>query len=150
MRETGIVISAEDNKVRVQISRGDKCDGCHACDATGANAMQVEASNDIGARIGETVDVEVSPGQVFGYSFILFIFPIIMMIVGYFIGMRFSANVDNPGEGTGILGAFLGLGLSLAMIKLYDTFWARKKGSIARVVRRASLPRQELFITPPN
>lgn len=117
MRETGVIISEKQNQVTVQIIRGDKCKGCNLCDATGPNQMQLVANNSFGAKIGDTVEVEVPPGKVLGYSFILFIIPIIMMIAGYFVGTSFSSG----SEGVGIIGSLTGLALSFLIIKFLDS-----------------------------
>jgi len=151
MRETGIIVSANGDKVRVRVMRGEACDGCHLCDSLGADSalMQVEARNAIGAKVGDTVDVEVAPRHIIGYTSILFIFPVIMMIVGYIVAMKYFAGGAAKGEGLGILGSFIGLGVSFGIIRLIDFFFAQKHESVARVIRRVSSG-GKVFINPPT
>jgi sigma-E factor negative regulatory protein RseC len=117
MRETGVIVSEEKNQVTVQIVRGDKCKNCNLCDATGPNQMQLFAHNSMGAKIGDMVEVEIPPGKVLGYSFIIFIIPIIMMITGYFIGVQASGG----SEGAGIISSLVSLGLSFLVVKFFDS-----------------------------
>ncbi|OGC09276.1 hypothetical protein A2V82_15445 [candidate division KSB1 bacterium RBG_16_48_16] len=133
MRETGIVVSAAGELVKVQMSGGERCKGCNACHAVGSNLMEVEAHNGLGAKVGDVVEIYVEPARLVGHSFILFIFPILMMIAGYFIMGYMTGGSSTSGEGYGILGAFAFLFLSLLMIKLYDLFLGRDRQAAVRV-----------------
>ncbi len=117
MRETGIIVSEKNNQVTVQMIRGDKCKGCNLCDATGPDQMQLVANNSLRANIGDTVEVEIPPGKVLGYSFIIFIIPIIMMIAGYFVG----ASASGGSEGFGVIGSLSGFALSFLVIRFLDS-----------------------------
>ena len=131
MKESGIVVSAQKNFATIQIVRGEKCQGCTLCDDVGADKMQVQAMNRIGAGVGDWVEVEIEPGQVLGHSFLLFVMPILIMIVGYFIGSRLG---DGSGEGYGILGSLAGVALSFLILKGLNGLWETKE-SAAHVVR---------------
>ena len=128
MRETGVIVSEKNNQVTVQIVKGDKCENCNLCSATGPNQMQIVAFNSLGAKVGDMVEVEVPPGKVIGYSFIIFIIPIIMMIVGYFAGVAIAKN-PSGGEGAGIIGSISGLALSFLIIKIFDSQLGRDEQS---------------------
>lgn len=117
MRETGVIVSEKQNHVTVQMIRGDKCNGCNLCETIGPNQMQIVANNSLGAKIGDTVEVEVPPGKVLGYSFIIFIIPIIMMIAGYFIG----TSVFGGSEGIGIICSLSALAIAFLLIKIIDS-----------------------------
>ena len=143
MRETGIVVSKDGRLVKVLMVKSEKCKECTACSAFGENSMQLEARNDFGAEVGEIVDVEISPKQVVGFSFLVFIFPVMAMIVGYFLGMRIGGELGMTGEGSGILGAFILLVISFLLIKAYDTLWGRMSKSSAYVVGRSQLIKED-------
>ena len=89
MQETGIVISTDGKNAVVQLSRGDRCDGCNVCHAFGENKMRVEALNSIGASVGDSVSVNIEPKQVIKSSMIIFILPLVSMLVGYFVAVSF-------------------------------------------------------------
>ncbi len=117
MQEIGTIVSLRGNKALIQVNRGDKCEGCNVCHAFGENKMQLEASNRIDAQVGDVVQVDINPGDVLRGSVLVFLFPLAMMIVGYFVGMRFSVNGT---EGAGILGALVALALSFLVVKFFD------------------------------
>jgi sigma-E factor negative regulatory protein RseC len=121
MRETGVIVSEEQNRATIQLAKGDKCKSCNICTTTEPNRMQLQAINKIDAGVGDTVEVEVPPGRVIGSSFLIFIVPIILMIVGYFVGNSFFGPASGNGEGAGIIGSILGFLFSLILLKLIDS-----------------------------
>ena len=134
MRESGVIVSSKNNIATVQIARGEKCEGCNACMLVGSNVMQVEAMNDINAHKGDMVEVEVTSGHLLGHTLLVFIFPVIMMFVGYFLGAHIGENMGKTGEGPGILGTFVALIASFVLIKIYDTIWGHHDEVPAHVV----------------
>lgn len=117
MQEIGTIKSLHGDMALVQINRGDKCEGCNVCHAFGDNKMQVEARNGIHAEVGDTVQVDIEPGDVLRGSLLVFVFPLAMMVLGYIVGMRFAVG---DGEGAGILGALIALAVAFFIIKLID------------------------------
>jgi len=117
MRETGSIIAVSGKTATIQLMQGEKCDGCNACSAFGENKMHIDALNKIGAKVGDMVEVDVEPKEVLKSSMIVFIFPLLMMIVGYFIGGKI---VPDHSEGAGIIGSFSGLIFAFLLIKLTD------------------------------
>jgi len=135
MRESGVIVSSKNNIVTVQMAMGEKCEGCNACMLAGPKLMQVEAQNDLNAHTGDMVDVEVSSGHLLWHTLLVFIFPVIMMFVGYFLGIHIGVNMEKTGEGPGILGSFAALFASFGFIKIYDTIWGHRDEVPAHVVR---------------
>jgi sigma-E factor negative regulatory protein RseC len=117
MHETGTIISTDGTKAVIQLDRGDKCEGCNVCHAFGENKMQLEATNTIGAKVGDWVNVVVEPKQVVKSSLLIFIFPLIMMLIGYAVAVKFIPPFS---EGIGIIGAFTALALAFVFIKITD------------------------------
>jgi sigma-E factor negative regulatory protein RseC len=139
MRENGVIVSKHGNWVTVLLTKGEKCEGCSACSAYGKNSRGIKARNDIDAEVGDSVEVEISPKQVIGLSFLMFIFPVVAMIVGYFIGTRAGENLGLKDESSGILGALVLLIISFIFIKIYNIFWGDTEKSTAHVVGHSQL-----------
>ena len=117
MRETGEILSIAGKTATIQLNRGEKCDGCQACNAFGENKMQLDAQNDIGAKVGDVVEVDVEPKEVIASSMIVFIFPLVMMLGGYFAAVKF---LPPHSEGVGVLGSLGALVLAFVFIKMLD------------------------------
>ncbi|MBN1464241.1 SoxR reducing system RseC family protein [candidate division KSB1 bacterium] len=114
MLETGTIISIDGQQAIVQLLRGDQCEGCHACHAFGENKMRLEALNSLGASVGDQVQVRIEPKLVLKGSMILFILPLIALLIGYYLAVRF---VPPFSEGVGIVGAFSAFAIAFLIIK---------------------------------
>jgi sigma-E factor negative regulatory protein RseC len=88
MKCTGTVIENRGNIARVFIE-SKACDHCQAC-GFGAvreeKALEVNALNDVGAREGDQVHLEVSGRKVMEASAILFLIPFGGFILGFLLG----------------------------------------------------------------
>lgn len=94
MRTNARVIATNGKHATVLCSRTSACEGCHkqsegdcsVCSLMGGNkTMQAEAYNAIGARVGETVEIETATSRVLGYAALVFLLPVIAVILGYLV-----------------------------------------------------------------
>ena len=130
MREEGIVVSSSGPTATVRFVKGEHCDSCRVCEAFGEGSAELVARNDVGARAGDRVLVEIPARDVVSGSFLIFIVPAIMMILGYFAGSRWLGSSD----GAGISGAFAFLGLSLILLRAGNRYFASRNNCLARIV----------------
>jgi len=117
MTEQGIVIAINKEFATVQMVRGEKCHNCTVCDAFGSDYRTIEAMNKPGANIGDQVEVEIKPANVLASSFLIFIFPVLLMIIGYFIGSEVLNN-NGAKQEAGIAGALLGVVAAFVLVKI--------------------------------
>ena len=115
MRETGKITEINGAIATIVIARSEKCHDCNACRLFGENTMAIEARNHIQAKVGDYVELEVRPGHVVKASMAVFIFPIALMMVGYFLGMRMISARSSANETAGMIGAGVGLILGLVL-----------------------------------
>ena len=77
---------------------GHDCEECAGCGMTGA-AIKARARNDIGAQPGDKVVVESSTKQIFGVVALVYVLPVVLFLLGYFLseglaeGMRYAIAV---------------------------------------------------------
>ena len=89
-----------------QMECGLHCDGaCAGCSAKPPQEILALASNTIGARPGDFVEVEPSGGHNISTSVVVFLLPCVGLGLGYVLGM----NVFRMGELAALLPAVLGL-----------------------------------------
>ena len=114
-----------DGTAQVVRIRESACSGdCHKCAGCGAQqqTMVFEAVNAIGAKPGDLVTVETQSGPVLAAAAVLYMVPIGLFFLGYFLGeMLLSA-----GAVAGCLSFVLGIVLAAA----YDRLVARKKKTV--------------------
>ncbi|SPD72192.1 hypothetical protein PITCH_A1260015 [uncultured Desulfobacterium sp.] len=113
--------------------------------------MEVEAVNTVKAGLGDWVVVYFESSKLFKLSFFLYVFPVIIMIVGALIGERMAENFQgNPSSYSAFFGFFFFFG-AMAVVKLMDKR-ARKSGKyrpeIIRVKKKAGIGDPELPPAP--
>ena len=70
---------------------GHDCEECAGCGMTGA-AIRARARNDIGATPGEKVVVESSTGKIFGVVVLVYVLPVMLFLLGYFLSEGLAEN----------------------------------------------------------
>ena len=102
--------------------------------------MEVEALNTVNGQVGDLVVVSFGTAQLFMLSFFLYVFPIIVMIIGALLGEHIAKNFNgNPSTFSAILG-FSFFFVAMGIVKIKDK-QARKTGKyrpeIIKVKRKA-------------
>lgn len=113
-QEARIISLIDDNKAKVVVVRGTACgSNCSNCESCiYQNEIMVEANNIIKANAGDIVLIETKSSIVFRAAAIVYIFPIVMLLIGFV----FSNIILNFTEGLSILVSFLFLCVSLIII----------------------------------
>ncbi len=113
----------------VETERRSACDGCHKnadgegcamCKVFGGNAkVEARARNLAGAAVGDKVEIESSSARMLGYAALVFILPLVLAVVAYFVFL------PAVGEGAAVLcaiGAFILTFIVIAFVsKLFLT-----------------------------
>src|SRR5690554_3763680 len=95
MREIGHVVSIEGNFAKVVIQRHAACGDCGACQI-GQEKMTMEAMvrNPISAKVGQQVEIETETTNILKASFIMYVFPLILFVLGAFLGYNISNYLE--------------------------------------------------------
>jgi len=143
--EEGIIIKVNETTAMVKTNQMTACESCaekDTCHSTGGigKIMEVEAENTANAQLGDTVIVTFETSKLFMLSFLLYVFPIIVMIFGALLGERVAENFNgNPSAYSAVMG-FGFFFIAMAIVKLKDKK-ARKTGQyrpeIIKVKRKA-------------
>lgn len=144
--EEGIIIKVMDTTAMVKTLQMTACESCserdHCHTSSGQKSMEVEAVNTAGAQLGDRVAVSFETSQLFKLSFLLYVFPVILMIIGALLGERVAANFQgNPSAYSALFG-FSFFFAAMAVVKLMDKK-ARKTGKyrpeIIKIKRKAGI-----------
>lgn len=103
-----------DGTAQVLCIRESACSGdCHHCSGCGAakETLLFDAENPVGAATGDLVRVESQSGPVLKAAMVLYVLPLVLFFLGYFLG---------EGFGCGALAACLCFCLGIALAVLYD------------------------------
>ena len=111
----------DDGTAAVIHLRESACSGdCHKCSGCGAakETVRFTADNPIGARPGDLVKVESSTAPVLKAAMVLYVLPLALFFLGYWLGTL-------PGA-FGALGGVLGFVLGVVIVVAYDRLVVNK------------------------
>ena len=111
----------DNGTAEVFIRRESACSGdCHKCSGCGAakETVTVLARNAIGARVGDRVMVSSDDKQLFSAMLVVYILPLVLLLAGYFAGLRLKIPT-----GLTALGGFV---LGVVLILLYHRFVVKR------------------------
>ena len=114
----------DNGTAQVMVVRESACSGdCHKCSGCGAvkETLLFDAVNTIGARVGELVIVKSESGPVLAGAAVLYMVPLALFFLGYFLGDM---------AGFGGLGGLLGCVLGFVLAAVYDRKVTAKKNTV--------------------
>jgi len=140
------VTAVEGKYAVVENERKSACEGCHKnvdgnpcsiCSLAGGNRkISMSAYNKIGAEVGDRVEVETESRRVLWYAALIFILPIVIALVGYYIG-----NAVSDGDKLGLLLAVAGMVLAFAGVAIYSKLVVGKRNDavIVRIIKKSNI-----------
>jgi sigma-E factor negative regulatory protein RseC len=108
MKNSGFVVSVREDRAEVVLGTHLECRHCGACIAgISEKERKLEAINEIGARAGQRVEIELKPVHALSAAFLLFILPVLAALgggwAGYVLGGVLGWRRDLTGIGVGAL-----------------------------------------------
>ena len=99
MKQCGTVIELLDNNMAlVNVNQSSACDNCRTKDAcaTKGKVVTAKAYNEAGATVGDSVNLQTPSSYIVVISFLIFVLPVIVALLGYFIGKKVFADDVMP------------------------------------------------------
>ncbi len=113
--------------IYVELTRGDKCDGCKICAFNKRAKMVVPAVSEIPVRVGERVVAEMPTVSVGAGSLLIYAVPLLMTVIGALIGL-----VGGLWLQVGLGAAGLVIGILCAW--LIDRLYRRREGVLPKII----------------
>jgi positive regulator of sigma E activity len=129
MRKIGRVVARSGAQAAVCFEPGEACRKCEAgvlCGAAGKEHT-VLVENAAEARVGDEVYVEQAPGKALLSAFLLFCLPVILALVGIFLGGRW-------GETWSVVWGISCFALGLVIAKIINNLLTRSSLLLPRIV----------------
>jgi len=126
MLERGVVLNNTGEKVEVEMYSGYSCEGCSVCfiDKNKRHILQIRQQ--LSLKPGDQVELEILPDFAVKSAFLIFFFPLLMMILGYYLFHDLTILAGIPAIYRGIIGALGGLLVSFMLVYIYDRKLQRK------------------------
>lgn len=137
MTEYGQVVEIKNNIAYVKFRRTSACGSCKACGMlSGQNEIIVEVANDLNAKIGDLVEVNIKMKKAIKASAIAYVFPLIMLIMGVFFGWLLTDvwHVFENTDMTMALGAIIFVLLSFLLLKFASPLYNKTVKNVYTMV----------------
>ena len=136
MREKGKIKSIENGKAVVELNAGDSCQSCQlkgCCHAVGGTNRVLHVDNP-GEKYQpeDWVEIETSPGSFLTAAFMVFLFPLFLAFIAYFI---VSSSVDQQ---KGMLAFWSSFIIAELLVVLFDRTVGRKKRFQPKIISKIS------------
>ena len=101
------------DKAEVEVLRGtacgDDCENCGVCHY--ASKIRVEAKNEIGAQLGDRVEIEARTSRILGAAVLVYVVPFVLFFIGYAI-----AAAMNMSEGMCMVWSFAAFAVGMLVV----------------------------------
>ncbi len=136
MKETGKVVEIKEDTVYLFFNRTSMCAKCGACGMTaGQDNITVPVKNTLGAKIGDCVEVEFTSKNALTSSLIGYIFPLIMLFFGVWLGYNIPQQIFPV---TDVFAALMGIVFAFGaffVLKLLNPVLQKKFANVYTMVR---------------
>ena len=122
MKSNGKVIAINGNRIKLKMFKESSCAHCSGCGDANKLARELEVTYDGDVEIGDIVTFEHEDSKMLKIGFTVYILPIIMMILGFFISNKMGGS-----EKISVLVSFAFLVLSFAGLHIYDKYFVKEK-----------------------
>jgi len=122
--ETAIVCEVLENEVLVEMERKGGCSSCsmNVLCMGGANQKRFKVQTTLKLSKGDAVRLNISPASRLLSSFIVFVVPVLMLIVGYY----FVKLILKMPEDAAVFGSLLTMLFSVIILKIADKKFSSK------------------------
>ena len=132
MRERGKITHINENIAIIFVESKEECHTCPMkkfCSPS-SGGMELKSINEIGAKIGDEVEIETSLKRTNWVIFFLFIVPVIMLLLGIVLGKNLMGT-----DSFGIFMGFILMGLYFAGLSVIDRHLVQKGKIIPRITK---------------
>ncbi|MCG8632530.1 MAG: SoxR reducing system RseC family protein [Desulfobacterales bacterium] len=144
--ENGIVTRATSDTAWIKTIRSAACESCSSKDSCGtghhgSQEMNVAVKNTLGVEKGDPVVIGIESKPMIYLSFLLYVFPIILLVIGAVIGDSIAPSLHMDESASAMVVGFLFFGAAFLVVRKkqaamsgkdeYKPFLVRKKSRSA-------------------
>ena len=141
-QEKGIIVKRSGKLAWVKTNRTSACEHCsekESCEILDNSAsMEVEVENSINANIGDLVVISVKNSSLLKLSFLLYVFPIIAMMIGAYLGNDLNLFSLGASVSSVLMSIFFFLS-SFFLIRLRGKSMAKKSEYKPKIIRKCTI-----------
>ena len=141
MTEYGKIVNIKEDTAFVKFQRTSACGSCKACGMlSGQNEIVVEVQNTLDAKTGDYVAVKIKMQKAIKASSIAYVFPLLMLILGVFVGWLLSEKLGMfaNSDMTMALCAIIFVILSFLLLKIAFPIYNKTVSNVYTMVSKMS------------
>jgi sigma-E factor negative regulatory protein RseC len=132
----GEVVDVKGGVAYLLFHRTSMCAKCGACGMiAGRNDITVTAKNTLHARVGDRVEVEFTAKNALQSSLIAYIFPLIMLFVGMWIGYSVPQTFFEAQDAAAAVMGIVFAAAAFVVLKLLDPVLRKKFSNVYSMIR---------------
>ena len=118
--EKGIVTQIGPGTAWVRTLPSEACASCASCGTCNAQRddMEVEVINEVGAKIGDRILIDIKTSAFLKATFLLYVFPIIGLLAGAMLGVQAAAYYGYDSSACSALFGFAAFFLTVAFVRI--------------------------------
>ncbi len=140
--ENGIVTSANASTAWVKTIRSSACESCSSRDTCGTadnqKEMIIQVQNTLMVEKGDKVLVGLETRPIMILTFFLYVFPVILMIIGALTGEKIAPYFGMEPSFSSVITGFLFFGIAFFIIRVKHNSLSRKKEYKPFLIRKIS------------
>jgi len=137
--EHGIVIRTDSAGAWVKTTKSGACEACSArgsCHSLSDHGeMEVNALNEAGAKVGDRIVLSFATAPLLKATFLLYVFPILLLIIGAVIGQETAPYFQFNPSGFSAAVGFTFFFLAVLVIKIRANKLAQKKEYRPKIIK---------------
>ncbi len=134
-----MVIRTDSGAAWVKTVKSSACAGCSArgsCHSHGgSDEMEVKAINEAGARVGDRIVLSFETASLLKVTFLLYVFPILLLIIGAAMGQEIAPYIDFNRSGFSAIVGFSFFFAAVLIIKSKANKLAKKNEYRPKVIK---------------
>ncbi len=141
--ENGIVTAADTHTAWIKTIRSGACESCSSRESCGTphgqKELVVSVDNTLNVGIGDQVVIGLETKPMLYLTFLLYVFPILMMIVGALIGDSTAVFFDISASTGAMIGGFIFFGLSYFFLRIKNKTLSKSRDYKPFLIRKQAL-----------
>jgi sigma-E factor negative regulatory protein RseC len=135
--EKGIVTKISADTAWVRTLPSEACAGCSSCGTCNAQRedAEVEVLNEVGARIGDRILIDIKTSAFLKATFLLYVFPIIGLTAGAMLGVQFADYYAYDASACSAAFGFGAFFLTVAVVRVKGNRMGRERVYRPRIVK---------------
>lgn len=141
MKENGRVTAVENGIASVLFQRSSMCSKCGACGmGSEQNDITVEVPNSLDASVGDEVEVQFTARNALASSAIGYMFPLLMLFVGVFVGYQVPPPGGMPSDAMAAIFAVVFAVGAFLILKLMNPWLAKRFSNVYTMTGIVHMP----------